>query len=275
MSSIQKPLRTPNMNISKVSNVSGQSKISKGPTTNGLKKPTISSKLGQPTPTKTSSSSIQNQNKSQIDSPSKVKPIGSHSKISKLRFDDKKSSNPFETKKKNYKTSFSSLYDNNAIPCRIFHATSQMRLQWDKPLDQIPYNPLFIHFSEGLRETVHPYCTIAQAAFKEMCEAEHSAEQIIPILDQVVLHLRTALMDQDSKVFVASLDAVGHLSRVVGDALDPYLDKLLIQIGKRSFQKVYSLKITQLLNQFEEMSGKEEVTKIIKAKIPTYQSVLY
>eukprot|EP00002_Diphylleia_rotans_P039926 TRINITY_DN937_c0_g3_i1.p1 TRINITY_DN937_c0_g3~~TRINITY_DN937_c0_g3_i1.p1 ORF type:complete len:221 (-),score=31.36 TRINITY_DN937_c0_g3_i1:631-1293(-) len=92
-------------------------------------------------------------------------------KLSAIRFDSHKAANPFSTQKK-HKTNFGVVYSQGGIPCRINHGGVHHKLQWDRPIQSIDYNPIFVTFAEGLLESEHPYCFVARAGFKEMCQVE-------------------------------------------------------------------------------------------------------
>ncbi|KAL9646092.1 hypothetical protein ABK040_007970 [Willaertia magna] len=195
-------------------------------------------------------------------------------KISVQRFDKHKVSDPFSSSKKKFKTTFGLVYEAGGIPCRIQHTAANMHLQWDNPIENIPYDPLLTTIADGLRETDHPYVVIVKKAFEQLCSAEEAREKIIPMLRNIVPYLRLALQSNESAVFVNALEAVKHISYAVCEALDDHLPMLLIQISKKCFDKRFSGKIVDVLQTIERNSNNTEIGKLIKSKVPTYKSIL-
>ncbi|EFC37694.1 predicted protein [Naegleria gruberi] len=194
-------------------------------------------------------------------------------KLSQERYDKHKTANPFTAKNK-FKTTFGGVYEAGGIPCRIHHTAAHMHLSWEKPLPDIPYDPLILTVSDGLRETDHPYIFIVQKAFEEMCKAEEAAEKIIPLLRQITSFIRMALQSKENVIFENALSAVQHLTACVGDAIIPHLPLVLVQISKKTFDKKYANKIMDILQNIEQScENSAEVVKLIKAKVPTYVNI--
>jgi len=150
-----------------------------------------------------------------------------------------------------------------------------MHLKWDRPLEDISYDPLLVTISDGLRETDHPYVVIVQKGFWEMCAAEGAREKVIPLLRKIVANLRMALQSPNAVIFENGLNAIDSLTLCVGDAIEPHLSLILVQISKKSFDKKYANRITEVLQSIDRNCDNDEVTKLIKSKVPTYQSVRY
>ena len=221
------------------------------------------------TTTKSSGSNATNGDKHKITIPMESKP----KKLSQERYDKHKTANPFTAKNK-FKTTFGGVYEAGGIPCRIHHTAAHMHLSWEKPLPDIPYDPLILTVSDGLRETDHPYIFIVQKAFEEMCQAEEAAEKIIPLLRQITSFIRMALQSKENVIFENALSAVQHLTACVGDAIIPHLPLVLVQISKKTFDKKYANKIMDILQNIEQScENSAEVVKLIKAKVPTYVNI--
>jgi hypothetical protein len=74
---------------------------------------------------------------------------------------------PFRPKKKS-KTNFGYVYSAGGIPCRIFHQSVNMQLQWDVNPSALPYDPLLITCFEGLIETEHPFSFVSRKCIEEL-----------------------------------------------------------------------------------------------------------
>ena len=55
-----------------------------------------------------------------------------------------------------YRTNFPLHYNQNLIPCHVYHKTSSFRLIWDKPFKDIDYSKVLTACFEGIIETSHP-----------------------------------------------------------------------------------------------------------------------
>eukprot|EP00002_Diphylleia_rotans_P039927 TRINITY_DN937_c0_g3_i3.p1 TRINITY_DN937_c0_g3~~TRINITY_DN937_c0_g3_i3.p1 ORF type:complete len:268 (-),score=55.56 TRINITY_DN937_c0_g3_i3:230-1033(-) len=192
-------------------------------------------------------------------------------KLSAIRFDSHKAANPFSTQKK-HKTNFGVVYSQGGIPCRINHGGVHHKLQWDRPIQSIDYNPIFVTFAEGLLESEHPYCFVARAGFKEMCQVEDAQARITPLVSRVVPPIRMALMSREKGVFETGMEAISMLSQVVGPALNEHLGVLLVPISKKIFEKDSKESVLNLLQELEQNGGPDAL-RIIKSKVPTYVSV--
>ena len=83
-----------------------------------------------------------------------------------------------------------------------------MRLQWDVPPVELPYDPLLITCVEGLQETEHPYVFVARQAVKDLLVSDGAADKTIPLIPRVVLPLRMALMNSNAGVFQAGMETL-------------------------------------------------------------------
>ncbi|NXM97494.1 PACRL protein, partial [Sylvia borin] len=169
-------------------------------------------------------------------------------------------------------SAFSATYARGGIPCRLVHGSVNHKLQWERPPETVPFDPLLLTLAEGLRETKHPYTFVSKEGFKELLLVEGAAEKAIPLLPRLVPLLKAALAHADDEVFGRGLDAIVQLSAVVGPSLNDHLKLLLTNLLKRLMDKKYREKVTVALQKLEHNGGKATVA-IIKSKIPTYCSI--
>ncbi|XP_026702592.1 PACRG-like protein isoform X1 [Athene cunicularia] len=169
-------------------------------------------------------------------------------------------------------STFAAIYAKGGIPCRLVHGSVKHRLQWECLPETVPFDPLLVTLAEGLRETKHPYTFVSKEGFKELLTVEGATEKAIPLLPRLVPVLKTALAHSDDEVFGRGLDALVHLSAVVGPSLNGHLKHLLTNLSRRLMHKKFREKITVALQKLEQYGGKATVA-IIKSKIPTYCSI--
>jgi hypothetical protein len=167
---------------------------------------------------------------------------------------------------------FASVYSSGSIPCRLVHGSVKHKLSWNQPPESVPFDPVLVLLTEGIRETVHPYSFVARVGFKELLEVADATEKATPLIPKLVPPLRTALCHSDAEVFIAGLQATVQLSNAVGPALNPHLKVLLTSVSKHMMNKKHREEITGSLQQLEQNGGKDCVP-IIKSKVPTYTSV--
>ena len=152
-----------------------------------------------------------------------------------------------------------------------------MFLQWDSDPQDMSYAPIIVTFAEGLRETQHPYVFLARQGLKELLGCVGATEKLASdklLCAQLCNTIRLALMDtsKEADTFDAALDATESLSLCLGEYLtENNLDKILIQISRKSFDKKYNTKIMTILSTIDQVSN-EEVRKQIRKKVPTFQS---
>ncbi|KAM9329706.1 PACRG-like protein [Gastrophryne carolinensis] len=169
-------------------------------------------------------------------------------------------------------SAFAAIYAKGGIPCRLVHGSVKHKLQWERPPDTIPFDPLLINLAEGLRETRHPYTFVSQEGFKELLMIPGAAAKALPMLPKLVAALKGALVHLDGGVFERGLNGLVQLSAVAGPALNIHLKSLLTSLSKRLMEKKHKDSVTAALQQLEHNGGKESLT-IIKSKIPTYCSI--
>lgn len=181
-------------------------------------------------------------------------------------------SDPFSAASK-HKTNFGYVYSAGGIPCRLNFNGSKMKLQWNIPPTELNYVPVLEICFEGLLETDHPYKFAARECIKEMLSAEHSYEKVLPLLPKLILLLRKALESNIEDIFIEGMEVIKRLSFLLKEQLNQYLFLVLQQINRRSFKLKYKERVFNLLRDFEDNGG-EEAYKIIKNKIPTYNSMI-
>ncbi|KAL4167052.1 hypothetical protein KRP22_012539 [Phytophthora ramorum] len=183
-----------------------------------------------------------------------------------------KQASVFTTGKKKHKTNFSSAYDSGSIPCRINHGSIRNSLHWTKDPNTLSYDPLLIVCVEGFLETEHPFVFLARATFRELVKLEDAREKTLPILAQVIVPLRSALMAKDDDTSLMALEATRLLSDLVEGEMNSYLPKLTQQIHRKLLSKQLRADVEDTLAVLESNGGKEALA-IIRSKIPTYVSI--
>ena len=192
--------------------------------------------------------------------------------MSRARFDKKCSGFGSKSEYGTLKSNFSRAYNRGEVPCRINHGGVNHNIQWEEDPNDMSYDPLLVLFFEGLVETAHPFVFLVRAGLPQLLLLEGAAEKTVPIVNQLVPHLRNALRSTDPEVFVVALAATCQLSNVVGEYLDPSVDSLLIQIGKHAQSRKHGPLVTDTLQTLEANGGPKTLMKI-KKKVPTYCSI--
>ncbi|EEY62545.1 uncharacterized protein PITG_21667 [Phytophthora infestans T30-4] len=183
-----------------------------------------------------------------------------------------KQASVFTSGRKKYKTNFSNAYDSGSIPCRINHGSIRNSLQWTKDPNTLSYDPLLITCAEGFLETEHPFVFLARATFRELLKLEDAREKTLPILAQVIVPLRGALMAKDDDTFLMGLEATRLLSDLVEGEMNSFLSKLTQQIHRKLLTKKLRVEVEDTLAVLESNGGREALA-IIRSKIPTYVSI--
>jgi len=183
-----------------------------------------------------------------------------------------KCADPFASKANQFKTKFGSVYNGGGIPCRLNHGAVNIKLQWGRDPAELPYDPLLVTCAEGLCETEHPYAFASRACFEELLAAQGGPEKALPLVPRIIPSIRAALVSPNKKVFEGGVDAAAQLSQAVGEALNPFINVLVVQMNKRSNDKHLAHKILAAMQSFEEYGG-PLAFKVIKSKVPTYCSI--
>ena len=180
-----------------------------------------------------------------------------------------KISDIFSKKMTKYKTYFPLHYNQNLIPCHLFHKASSFKLIWDKPFKEIDYSKVLTACFEGIIETAHPYKFISRQACKELLMAENSHIKIIPILSKLYDYIRIALLDENDETFLDACDICLLLVIYGGDEGFRYIKLLLSPFQKRIFGTQFRDKIYNILNMLCKLFA-EDAFDQIKEAIPSF-----
>ena len=180
-----------------------------------------------------------------------------------------KISDIFSQKMTKYNTYFPIHYNQNIIPCHLYHKASSFKLIWDKPFNEIDYSKVLTACFEGIIETAHPYKFISRQASKELLLAENSHIKIIPILSRLYDYIRIALLDDNDETFLDACDICLLLVIYGGKESYPYIKLLLSPFQKRIFGTQFKDKIYSILNMLCKIFA-EEAFYIIKEGIPSF-----
>ncbi|XP_039607503.1 PACRG-like protein isoform X1 [Polypterus senegalus] len=201
-------------------------------------------------------------------------PVTPSAKKSQQRPSDKlnpKTVDPFSGPRKCQST-FAAVYSKGGIPCRLVHGSVKHRLQWERPPESIPFDPLLVTLAEGFRETKHPYTFVSVEGFREILSVDGAAEKATPLLPKLVPALKTALAHPNPEVFQRGLNGLVQLSEAVGPNLNDHLKHFLSCLSKRLMDKKYKEQVTITLQKLEQYGGKGSLAAI-KSKVPTYCSI--
>lgn len=180
-----------------------------------------------------------------------------------------KCSDIFSKKMTKYKTHFPLHYNQNLIPCHVYHKAASFKLIWDKPFKEIDYSKVLTACFEGLIETFHPYKFISRQASKELLKAENSHIKIIPILSILYDYIRIALLDENDETFLDACDICLLLVIYGGEEGFPYINLLFSPFQKRIFGTQFRDKIYAILNMLCKIFG-EKAFYLIKKNIPSF-----
>ena len=194
------------------------------------------------------------------------------SELPSARLKNVKCADPFATKAEQFKTKFGSTWNSGGFPCRLYHSAANVRLNWSKDPSLLDFDPLLVTCAEGLSETEHPYAFASRACFAELLASQNAGAKAAPLVSRIVPSLRAALLSSNKTVFDGALNAIIQLSTTVGEALNPHIHILVVQMNKRNADKDLAPTILKAMQTLEEYGGPEALP-IIKAKVPTYCSV--
>merc|ERR1712146_605980 len=95
-------------------------------------------------------------------------------------------------------------------------------------------------------------------------------EKTLPLTKKLVYTLRESLRHSNVEVFSRTLDSLRQLSNLVGPAIDPYLNFLLVQVNRKGPKyKPLEAKILETIETFARNGG-DAAIKSIKSKVPTF-----
>lgn len=180
-----------------------------------------------------------------------------------------KCSDIFSKKMTKYHTNFPSHYNQNIIPCHVYHKAYSFKLIWDKPFKEIDYSKVLTACFEGIIETAHPYKFISRQASKELLMAENSHIKIVPILSELYDYIRIALLDENDETFLDACDICLLLVIYGGEEGYPYMNLLFSPFQKRIFGTQFKDKIYAILNMLCKLFG-ENAFYNIKKNIPSF-----
>lgn len=116
---------------------------------------------------------------------------------------------------------------------------------------------------EGLLETEHPYALCAHRGAIELLEAPGATEKTIPIIQKLIMPLRSAFMSADKVIWEKGLEALKLLSATVGHNLTTHVHILLAQLNKKMTTKPMREKIMGVLNTLEENGVSNKIIEMI------------
>ena len=121
-------------------------------------------------------------------------------------------------------------------------------------------------------ETEHPYNFVASQGARELLEAEGASDKTIPIVQKLILPLRAALTSRDVKTWNNAMDLLKLMCEVTGEHIVPHAHLILASLNSKLSNKNYREKVMEILMTLQNCGGPEAV-KLIKQKVPTYNSM--
>ena len=121
-------------------------------------------------------------------------------------------------------------------------------------------------------ETEHPYNFVASQGARELLEAEGASDKTIPIVQKLILPLRAALTSRDAKTWNNAMDLLKLMCEVTGEHIVPHAHLILASLNSKLSNKNYREKVMEILMTLQNCGGPEAV-KLIKQKVPTYNSM--
>jgi len=190
---------------------------------------------------------------------------------------------------------FRFFYERGDLPVQVFH-DGRNKIQWKVEIDKLDFHHYLPIFFSGLRETEHPYSTLANIGCKELLL--HGGQKILPVIPQLIIPITRALNTRDRNVIIKVLHLLQLLVRadvkdsnesggLIGQALVPYYRQILpvlnifkddnqnigdsIEYGQRKRAVIGDL-VNETLEKFERHGGEDAFINI-KYLVPTYESV--
>lgn len=191
-------------------------------------------------------------------------------------------------------TEFRFFYERGDLPVQVFH-DGRGKIQWKVEIDKLDFHHYLPIFFSGLRETEHPYSTLANIGCKELLL--HGNQKILPVIPQLIIPITQALNTRDRRVIIKVLHILQVLvqadvkdsetSGLIGQALVPYYRQILpvfnifkddnnnigdgIEYSQRKRSVIGDL-VNETLEKFERHGGEDAFINI-KYLVPTYESV--
>jgi len=195
-------------------------------------------------------------------------------------------------------TMFRRMYERGDLPVTIKHGAVKT-LEWKIAPEKVDYHHYLPVFIEGLREKADPYMFVALFGTRTLIEK--GGGLLLPVIPQIVMPLKQALVTREPQTVVKALDCLQMLvknrtgatdanSTPIGEALVPYYRQLLpmlnlykakkLNLGdgidysqaKRDFRNIGEL-IEETLNLLEQSGGVDAFINI-KYMVPTYESCM-
>ena len=176
-------------------------------------------------------------------------------------------------------------YERSDLPCVI----SNGKLKWRVDLLELDFHHYLPLFCSGLREVEEPYRFIAEEGVVALIAAG-GERKVLPVVPQLVLPIKDALITRDERVILRAmraLSALADLGPAVGAALVPFYRPLLpplnvfmgmdvnlgdgIDYGQRFGH--FGEKITECLQKLELHGGPDALVNL-KYCLPKYESAL-
>jgi hypothetical protein len=163
----------------------------------------------------------------------------------------------------------------SGLPFRLEHRTSgRHALRWDVPVERVDCERLLPVCAAGLSEVAHPYALLARTALRDILAIRPSAASG-RTLETVMRHVRGALGQQEKECRQAGLLALKNLSAACGEALNASLHTVLPALARRASAGGSAADHVLSLCEVLEANGGPVAGNLIKAKIPTYSSIMF
>uniref|UniRef100_A0A3B3C764 PARK2 co-regulated n=1 Tax=Oryzias melastigma TaxID=30732 RepID=A0A3B3C764_ORYME len=125
-------------------------------------------------------------------------------------------------------TAFRKYYERRDLPVVMDYGGRPNSIKWKVDIERIDYHHYLPLFFEGLRETTHPYETLACHGVYDMLD--HGGPKILPVIPLLVQPIREALNTRNHRVMCNMLKVLQRLvtsADGVGEALVPYYRNIL------------------------------------------------
>jgi len=161
-------------------------------------------------------------------------------------------------------------YERGALPCRIDHHTCSHRVSWSIAGQELVDRraALMPLCAQGLRETRHPYATLARLAFESLAALPGVTALPSASLRETMVALRSALQPGESEeVASVAMLALHQVAEAEEERLVPHLTLVLPALGRRLFSKNAKERgaVKELLRHFADRCG-EEAKKAMRAR---------
>lgn len=183
---------------------------------------------------------------------------------------------------------FADEYCKGAVPCRIDHGTCSHRISWDVPLEELrtSRDELLSLCVKGLRETKHPYCTIAHLAAVDLLSLPECDGLFDETIRDVMLGLRAALTAPPSTgapstpsaqkppppgaprgggTLARALEVLQLLARAEGPRLAQHIHHVAPPLGKHLLAKPHRGAVQDVVRELATHGG-EEVAQVMRKR---------